>query len=683
MKKTFLRKTMALAIGLAMVVTTAFSGGMTAHAQEPVGENVEISTTTVSEHGQLSVNGTNIVDSNGNPFQLRGISTHGINWDVGYPYVNYESFKTLRDEWGVNAIRLAMYVREYNGYCQGGNKADLRQWVVNGVNSATDLGMYAVIDWHVLNENPLSYVNDAKDFFGTMSTIYKGQSNVIYEICNEPNNCSWEDIKNYANQVIPVIRANSPNAIIIVGTPFYSQLGTYGNNQVADSPLTGYSNILYSLHFYTNESGHNELKNKLDYAYNRGIPVIVSEFGLSAANGNNGINTSNADDWLNRCDSKNISYFCWSLSNKNESASLLSPSTKLTSHWPVSQISGAGQFIMTRYNNRKAVTDIPSDPAPSVAGSITVAYRTHIQDIGWQGWKVNGETSGTSGQSKRLEALLLKISNTNGTDLGITYQTHIQDIGWQDWKNDGALSGTSGQSKRLEAIRIKLTGSSSNNYDVYYRVHAEDFGWLGWAKNGEASGTSSQSKRLEAIEIKIVPKGSSAPGSTSYKYIELGKNSTVTSNTIGLVNYYTHVEDYGNQNYVYDGSISGTSGESKRLEGIWISLGNTGYSGNISYQTHIQDIGWQSVRYNGTMSGTSGQSKRLEGIKIKLEGEVSNHFDVYYRVHVQDIGWLGWAKNGEASGTEGMSKRLEGIQIVLIPKGETGPHDNGNLVFYK
>ena len=150
-------------------------------------------TTPVAKHGRLSVKGADLVDSKGNKFQLRGISTHGINWDVGSPYVNKKAFKTLRDDWGVNAIRLAMYTEEYNGYCSGGSQAKLRKQVDKGVRYATDLGMYAIIDWHILSDgNPNKNKSQAKKFFTTMAKKYKNNKNVIYEICNEPNGCGWK-----------------------------------------------------------------------------------------------------------------------------------------------------------------------------------------------------------------------------------------------------------------------------------------------------------------------------------------------------------------------------------------------------------------------------------------------------------------------------------------------------------
>lgn len=252
----------------------------------------------------------------------------------------------------------------------------------------------------------------------------------------------------------------------------------------------------------------------------------------------------------------------------------------------------------------------------------SVTYQTHVQDYGWQEWKNDGEMSGTSGQSKRLEGINIKLQNLSGS---VEYQTHVQDIGWQGWKSNGAMAGTSGQSKRLEAIKIKLSGDAANKYDIYYRVHAQDYGWLGWAKNGESAGSEGYCKRLEGIEIKLVKKGGAAPGSTSRPFV----------------------------------------------------------CKTITYQTHVQNIGWQAEKADGEVSGTSGQSKRLEAIKINLTGNATKQYDIYYRVHAQNFGWLGWAKNGQSAGTAGYCYRLEAIQIVLVPKGENAPGSTTNHYYNK
>ncbi len=337
------------------------------------------------------------------------------------------------------------------------------------------------------------------------------------------------------------------------------------------------------------------------------------------------------------------------------------------------------------YDTDEFHADYPMGPSAynyeTCRNSVGVNYRTHVQNYGWQELRYDGMISGTSGESKRLEGIEIALANTGDYQLGVEYRTHIQSYGWESqWKKDGAMSGTSGESKRLEAIQIRLTGADAGEFDIYYRVHAQNYGWLGWAKNGQMAGTAGQSKRLESIQIQVLPKGETPVGLFGYSYVDYGFNSESTDPSVGLVNYRTHVQNYGWQGYVYDGSISGTSGLSKRLEGINISLGDTGYEGGIRYTTHVQTYGWQGDKdspeswpSDGAMAGTSGESKRLEGIRIQLYGQVAEHYDVYYRVHAQTYGWLDWAKNGADAGTAGLSKRLEAIQIVILPKGSDAP----------
>ncbi|WRK53097.1 Ig-like domain-containing protein [Coprobacillaceae bacterium CR2/5/TPMF4] len=291
----------------------------------------------------------------------------------------------------------------------------------------------------------------------------------------------------------------------------------------------------------------------------------------------------------------------------------------------------------------------------------SINYQAHVQDIGWQTSKKDGEMAGTTDQKKRMEAIKISLSDTSSYSGKVEYRAHVQDIGWQDWVSDGILSGTENQSKQIEAIEIKLTGDIAETYDIYYRVHVQELGWMDWAKNGASAGTAGYSYRIEAIEIRLVEKGKEAPGATDKPFVQ------------HYVKYSTHVQDYGWMNKVYDGNISGTEGESKRLEAITINLDNAPYEGKIRYQVHVQDIGWQSWREDGASAGTTNQKKRLEAIKIKLTEEMEEKYDIYYRVHCQDYGWLGWAKNGASAGSEGESKRLEAIQIVFVEKGGKAP----------
>ena len=289
---------------------------------------------------------------------------------------------------------------------------------------------------------------------------------------------------------------------------------------------------------------------------------------------------------------------------------------------------------------------------------IGVSYSTHVQSYGWLDYMTNGSTSGTEGQSKRVEAIKVKLDN-NPYDGAITYRTHVQSYGWMDWVAEDGVAGTEGKSKRVEAIQIKLNGEIAEYYDVYYRVHAQSYGWMGWTCNGETAGTIGVSKRVEAVQICLVKKGEAAPGDTSNSSVNKGK----------LIKYRTHVQALGWRNYSTDGQANGSWGISKRLEGINISLNTNEFSGQIMYRTHVQSYGWQDWVADGALSGTTGKSKRLEAIEIKLNGDMAEHYDVYYRVHCQGYGWMSWVSNGQTSGTVGQGKRLEAIQIIMCKKG--------------
>lgn len=299
--------------------------------------NVSAATTPVKKNGRLSVKGTRLVNSQGKAVVLKGVSTHGINW---FPqYVNKAAFKTLRDNWGVNCIRLAMYTEEYNGYCSGGNQAELRKLINNGVKYATELGMYVIIDWHILSDgNPVKNKKQAMSFFKYMAKKYKNQNNIFYEICNEPNGgTSWNRIKGYASFVIKIIRKYDKKNIILVGTPTWSQ----DVDVAADSPIKGYSNIMYTFHFYAATHG-DSYRQKVQAAIQKGLPVFVSEFGISESSGNGRIDKNEANKWMQFLKKNKISYVCWSLCNKNESCSLLKSSCSRTGNFKKSDLSKAG-----------------------------------------------------------------------------------------------------------------------------------------------------------------------------------------------------------------------------------------------------------------------------------------------------------------------------------------------------
>lgn len=362
------------------------------------------------------------------------------------------------------------------------------------------------------------------------------------------------------------------------------------------------------------------------------------------------------------------------------------------------QITDQHRIVIDNISLVEAENPTPENPTPEnptpqnpIVKPVTVSYSTHIQSYGWnKSAAKNGAVAGTTGKAKRLEAI--KISVEGNEDLGIQYTTHCQGYGWLNWSSNGEISGTTGEAKRLEAIKIQLTGADRDKYDVYYRVHAQGYGWMNWAKNGEAAGTAGLAKRLEAIQVVVVKKGESVPdkfeGVTAsekkaYMASAAATAATVEGSDRAHVQYRSHLQTYGWQNWKNDGDISGTTGKAKRLESLKLELKNKDYTGGICYNAHVQTIGWQADpnksatwKKDGEFCGTTGNAKRLEAIQIELYGEMAEHYDIYYRVHSQTYGWMKWAKNGEMAGTTGQHKRIEGIQVVLVKKGEQAPSDN-------
>lgn len=284
----------------------------------------------------LSVKGTKIVNASGKTVTLKGPSTHGIAW---FPqYINKACFQSFK-KMGANTIRLAFYSDSSAGYSR-----DLYAKVDAGVKAATELGMYVIIDWHILSDgNPKTNEANAKEFFTYFSKKYAGYTNVIYEICNEPNgDVTWtRDIKPYAERMISLIRKQDSDALIIVGTPTWSQ----DVDVVAENPIQNQKNILYALHFYA--ATHKDWnRNKLKTAYQKGLPVIVSEFSICDASGSGAINKKEAKKWMNLLKKYKIGRIAWNISNKNETSALIKASCQKTGKITKKNLSASGKWIV-------------------------------------------------------------------------------------------------------------------------------------------------------------------------------------------------------------------------------------------------------------------------------------------------------------------------------------------------
>lgn len=306
--------------------------------------------TPVEQYGRLSVKNGQLVDQNGKAVQLKGVSSHGLSW---YPqYMNEQAFRTMRDKWGVQIVRLAMYTAEYNGYCtsDAANQKKLRRQIYDAVDAAEKLGMYVIIDWHILSDgNPKTYQAQAKKFFRTMAKRYADADHVIYEICNEPNSgTTWAQIKSYAKPVIKAIRKYDKDGIVLVGTPTWSQ----DIDQAAASPIKGYDNLMYTLHFYA-DTHRDWLRERLERALKAGLPVFVTEYGVCDASGAGAVNRTEAGKWMKLLDKYKVSSCVWNLSNKAETSALIKQSCNKTSGWKSSDLSDSGKWFVNMMKKQK------------------------------------------------------------------------------------------------------------------------------------------------------------------------------------------------------------------------------------------------------------------------------------------------------------------------------------------
>ena len=403
--------------------------------ETPFGIHGKLGMAKVSAYG----NALTIVDKDGYPYQLHGASTHGLGFDVGYTFVNKSAFQSVRDEFGVNTIRLAAYPRQYGGYTTSTQAAAaMDTYIQNGVKYATELGMYVIVDWHVHEYNPNETKTEALEFFRKYATMYKDYDNVIFEICNEPTGTNWynngagNDIYTYADSVIRLIRSCGSDALIICGTNTWSQ----DVEDVAKKPIND-NRTLYAFHYYSGTHGESYMT-KVENAINAGTPIYISEYGICAASGDGGYDTNMADKWMALCDKYNLSLNCWSLSNKAESASYFNPGSSTTGGWTAADLTTTGKWLVNTYRDREAedikgntswktvnaaatVTPLPSraaDPTLSPTPTIDPAnltnetagsYTLETQSTGTRIYYVNNVSS--------FDYYIINITGTSGSKL--------------------------------------------------------------------------------------------------------------------------------------------------------------------------------------------------------------------------------------------------------------------------
>jgi endoglucanase len=290
--------------------------------------------TAVEKYGQLSIKGTKLVDKNGNPVQLKGMS---LFWsqEIG-KYYNYSAIKWLRDDWKCTIIRAAMAV-ENGGYLT--NPELEKQKVDSAVSAAIQLGLYILIDWH--DHHGQRHTAQSQKFFAEIARKYGKYPNIIYELYNEPlKTVSWADsIKPYHEAVISTIRKYDTKNIIVCGTPTWSQ----DVDEASLNPIKG-ENIAYSLHYYAS-THKQELRDKAEVAINNGIALFVTEFGTVFANGDGDLNYEESRLWWAFCDKHQLSWCNWSVCDKKESSAALKPGASATGGWASDMLNPSGTLV--------------------------------------------------------------------------------------------------------------------------------------------------------------------------------------------------------------------------------------------------------------------------------------------------------------------------------------------------
>ena len=301
----------------------------TAQAQAPV-----------KKYGQLQVNGAQLCDQQGRPVILRGVS---LGWHNLWPrFYNKKVVQTLHNDWHASVVRAAMGILIEDNYLE--NPKFAMQCITPVIESAIKNDVYVIIDWH----SHVLQTKEAKQFFGQMAKKYGKYPHVIYEIYNEPVEDTWADLKKYATEVIGEIRKYDADNIVLVGCPHWDQ----DIHLVAESPLEGFSNIMYTVHFYAATHGE-YLRERTEAAVKKGFPVFISESGATEASGDGKIDPESEEQWIQMCERLGISWVCWSISDKNESCSMLLPRATATGPWSDDVIKEYGKLVkglLKKYN---------------------------------------------------------------------------------------------------------------------------------------------------------------------------------------------------------------------------------------------------------------------------------------------------------------------------------------------
>ena len=408
--------------------------------------------TPVAQNGQLQVIGLKLCNQYGNPIQLRGMSTHGIQWYGWGDCLTEASLDALAYDWGADVLRISLYVQE-GGYET--DPAGFTAQVNRLIEEATERGMYALVDWHQLTPGDPNYnLARAKTFFTAIANQHKNKNNIIYDVCNEPNGVTWARIKTYADQIIPVIRAIDSDAVVLVGTHAWASMGISDGRSAQDivsNPLS-FSNIMYTFHFYAKSHG-TEYLNELSWAADR-LPVFVTEFGSQEASGDGANDFTRTQQYIDLMRQKKISWCNWNYSDDSRSGAVWLAGTCGSGPWTTARLKPAGAWIRERM--LVPADDFPGggNQLPTVSITSPAAGATFTAPATVNITATAADTDGTISKVEFFEG-----ANKIGEDLVTPYEFSWTGVAAGSYSLTAKATDNAGGTKTSTAVNITVTGT--------------------------------------------------------------------------------------------------------------------------------------------------------------------------------------------------------------------------------
>ncbi|ASZ12701.1 cellulase family glycosylhydrolase [Chitinophaga pendula] len=503
--------------------------------------------TPVAKNGQLKVVGLKLCNQYGNPIQLRGMSTHGIQWYGWGSCLTEASLDALAYDWGADILRISMYIQE-GGYET--NPAGFTAQVNRLIEEATERGMYALVDWHQLTPgDPNANLSLAKTFFTSIANTHKNKNNIIYDICNEPNGVAWSRIKTYADQLIPVIRAIDNDAVILIGTHAWASMGISDGRSAQDivSNPVNFPNIMYTFHFYAASHGTQYL-NELDWASDR-LPVFVTEFGTQTASGDGTNNFTMSQRYIDLMQRKKISWTNWNFSDDFRSGAVWTTGTCANGPWTTARLKPAGTWIRERMLN--PADDFPgggTNPpqclpvtASGDDGNVAANVRDNNLNTRWS----------ASGDGQWIQFCLSAVTTVTGVDIafykGDTRRSVFDILTSMDgntWTAAGTGLQASGSSLNLESfnftgrsakyVRIVGHGNNENAWNSYTEVKIKN-GSTVVQRTSEVSAGKPSLEIFKELTLTSYPNPVSSSASIQYSLPEAGNTQLAVYNIAGKV----------------------------------------------------------------------------------------------------------------------------------------------------